>query len=114
MKLFLISLTISLCIEFNSCSHIGLVQNQPANDENVVLREIITNYLKAYFSDDLFVSLIILPCEKEPIQDFFYSLFHNQVSTEFSYNILDKLDNAMRENLKPLNLIYVDDSKQLQ
>lgn len=109
MKLCIILATISFC----SCSFFDLAQNQPENDEKVILGEILNNYIRKYFIDGHFVSLIILPSEREQNRDIFNS-FSNRESTGFIYNILDKLDNTTRDSRSSLNLIVVDESKQLQ
>lgn len=115
MKLCMILATISFCIGIYSCSYIDRALNQPVNDESVVLNQIITNFFTKYFSDDqIFVSIIIVPSKRDQNRDFFYSLFNNQASAEFSYNILDKLHHTTHDNWNSLNLFVIDDSKQLQ
>lgn len=115
MKLFAILTIISFCIGFYSSFHMNFAPKQPVNDENVILREILNNFLKTYFRDDnIFVSLIILPSKWEKNRDFFFGMFSKQASTEFSYNNLNKLDSLTRDNRNPLNIIVVDDSEQLR
>lgn len=108
--------TISLYTGACLCFRFNFAVNQPENNENEILREIINNFLRKYFTDDpIFVSLIIFSSKGEQNRDFIHSLFNNNKAwTEFSHTILDKVDNTTRGNRNPLNLIVVDDITQLR
>lgn len=111
--LFLFLLCIKLSIALPSVFEI----EQSQSDESVVLGEIITNYLIKYLSEDqIFVSIILPPSEKDPRNfedDLFANLFDDPTLTQFAHNTLDELDYTIRGHRNAFNIILIDDSKSL-
>lgn len=93
---------------------------QTVTDDSVILGEVITNYLIRYFSEDsVFVSIVLGPSTKcrgdrHFHQDFFNELFDNPKLTEFSHNVLDKMDASALDRRNAFNLILVEDSNSLK
>lgn len=90
MNLPVIFIIIFLCAGSVSCFQIDFDLTKPSSDKNIILRDIITNYLKKYFNDaEIFVS-IILPSSEKAEHDFL-DVFSNDARMQtFTFNILDK------------------------
>lgn len=91
--------------------------NQSTTNGSIILKNILTNYLRKYFSDEkMFVSIIIPSVNKQwntSEADFFDNLFNDSILTDFSYNVLDTLNGSVCDNKNAFNLILVDDIKSL-
>lgn len=85
--------------------------------EQIILAEIITNYLIDYFSDEqIFLSMIIVPSERDQQyfhEDFFKDLFDHPTLTKFPHNILNYLDNRVRDHKSTFYMIFIDSSKSI-
>lgn len=115
MNLCIIFVVFSLGADFLSCSHIESVLHEPKIDDSVMAGEVIRQFLGKYFKNDqIFISIISLPSKNWNKADFFINLPENQASSRFAYNILDKLDDTLRDNRHSFNLILVEDCKQLR
>lgn len=92
---------------------------QPTTDESVILGEIITQFLIKYFSEGTtFVSIVLGPSKKCRCQcyfqeDFFNELFDHPLLTEFSHNVLDKIDKSALDKRNAFNLVLVEDCESL-
>lgn len=90
---------------------------EPSNDKNVILTEIITNYLNNYFSDvGIFVSIILPSSEKDKhfLDNFFIHFFNDPRMKIFAYNVLDKLDSKIRKWGQAIHLIFVNNTNSVQ
>lgn len=100
---------------FGMTCDIKIQQNEMS--EQLILAEIITNYLIKYFSDEqTFVSMILAPSEKDQqyfYEDFFKDLFDHPTLTEFPHNIQYHLDNAVRDHRSAFNIIFIDSSESI-
>lgn len=118
MNLLAISSFFLFFVGFLWCSRVDLAVNQPTFDDSVILGKIISNFLKKYFSNNkIFVSIIFSADGKEQNRfwnDFTSNLVGIAASTGFAYNVLDKLDNATRDNMNQFNLFIVRNSTVLQ
>lgn len=116
-KLNLILLT-SYFLQFAFCLMSNSIKNQSSDDEIVMLRKIIDNYLTKYFGDNqVFVSIICPPSEKNQyniLDDFFANLSEESSIKTFDHNILSYLDSSARGNRDSFILILIDDSKLLR
>lgn len=88
------------------------------DDESVVLRKILINYIVKYFSEDqIYISIVVGTSTKERIyfhDDFFYNLFHDPKMENFTYNVLDGLDDTVRDKRSAFCLILTADTKSLE
>lgn len=115
MNLYTILIIISLYVGPWLCLHSNFAVIQAPRNESVILKEIITNYLQKYFRDaQIYVSIIFSPSENGKysfLDEFFTSPFDRPMQAQ---NILNKLDNSIRENRNAFNLILVNNIKSLQ
>lgn len=118
MKLGIFFAIFLLCIECLWCSSINSVVKKQVTDENVILRKIIINFLEKYFIDEqIYVSLLHLPCEKEQNQfqcDVLQDLYIDLEVAGFTYNVLNRLYNTTQGNRNSFNLVMVEDCAALQ
>lgn len=97
----------------------NFVENQSLSNDNdsVILRNILKNYIQKYFSHKkLFVSINISPNDKWKNHygnDLFNNFFIDSILTNFSYNVLSTLNGSVSGNHNAFNLVLVDESTQL-
>lgn len=114
MNLPVIFIIVFLCAGSVSCFQSDFDLTKPSSDKNIILRDILTNYLKKYFNDaKMFVS-IILPSSEKAEHDFLDVFLNDPRMQMFTFNILDKLDGIIHENRHAFNLIFAHDTDSLQ
>lgn len=98
---------------FVKCSPVGSFDS----DGTLIPSEIIANFLKTYFdSEEMFVSISLLSSNLD--QKYFQTgllkkLVTSSKFSNFSYNILNKIDQSRNGNKNAFNLILVDGSASL-
>lgn len=89
----------------------------PKSHETNVITEILSNYLERYFGQrQAFISFALssVKIERKFVQENLVSeLVTNPKLANFSYNILNKVDQSQGENKRVFNLIFVDGSDSL-
>lgn len=112
LAVFIIFYLSSSC---GSCNKFMIEQS--SDDDAIILRKILMNYLTKYISDDrIFISVVIGPSEKQPNQfhlNFFEWFLNDLTSSNFAYSLLYKLDNTTCDIRSAFNLIFVRDSESL-
>lgn len=85
--------------------------------EQIILTEIITNYLKKYLSRaHIFLSLIVAPSQGDQRlfhEEFIKNLLKHPTLMEFSNNILNYLNKAIRHYRNTFNIVFIDSSKSI-
>lgn len=102
------------------CMRDALNMSQPLSGESAIVGQIISNFLKTYFSDEkMFVSVILVAPGSEHLNrsfrmDFSHNVIDSVVSAGFAYNVLDNLDNDTHSNQNAFNLIIAHDGVELR
>lgn len=86
-------------------------------DETIIPTEIIGNYLHKYLDyNEVYISITLSSSNNEQFsfqQDLVSNLITHTKLDNFSFNILNKLDQSRRGNIHVFNLILIDGSKSL-
>lgn len=96
----------------------SLLLHKNLEDETIIPAEIISNYLQKYVNcEEVFLSFSFSSSnvEQEYFQeDLFIHLMLDPKLENFSYNILDQVDQSRKENKHAINLILIDGSASLK
>lgn len=106
MKFFVFLITISFYIKCNADSNFNALKN----DEIIIPIEIISNYLyKCLSRENVFLSIVCPNSSYTHFQnDLIRHLISNPELSNFSYNILNEVDQTRQGNINAFNVIIVD------
>lgn len=115
MKYTIVLIFFCVCVKCNVLLHNNLITTDI--DKTVIPTEIISNYLQKYLScDEVFLSISLTSPndDREYFQeDLISNLVVNSKLENFSYNILNKVDQSRRGNRNVFNLVFIDRSALL-
>lgn len=108
MKLLLFLIFNILCVK---CSLILNMEKSDIDNKTVILNEIISNYLLKYFNNEkVFVSIVLSSSnnhQKYLQADLIGKLMMISKVGNFSFNVLNAVDQSRQGNIKVFNLIIV-------